>query len=194
MNAVEINWKAWATSVNTVPSRYAELPQPYVKDGWKYATDCRAIVRVPTDEEDTNNVKLPNANFFANGETLPWPEPDVEEQHADCPECEGYGTVGSVDCEECDGVGMTDCEHCGSEIDCHACWGEGVVGGQQCGTCNGERSFRQPKLQRMQPGFFIDVGYDALVRELPNPRFFIDEDKCQIKFDGGEAVVMRLLD
>lgn len=91
---------------------------PFVFNGWKYATDGRVCVRVPTDEPDDSNepYKRPDASDLFKGfdvsglETFVIPTLDgVQEKR--CPSCNGNGYSicdhgHDHECEDCDKTGV----------------------------------------------------------------------------------------
>jgi len=93
---------------------------PFVRDGWKYATDGRIMVRIKTDEPDDSGQphKRPNAAKLFEGfdvsklEAFNLPElKGVENQT--CRYCSGNGvqtcSLGhDHDCDECDTTGLTE--------------------------------------------------------------------------------------
>lgn len=95
------------------------LSKPWVKDGWKYATDGRIAVREPTDEPDSNRPMYAElAGLFAGRCDVPDDAPAV-------PTHDGKGT----DWEE------PAC--CVSEYPPNSCkqWGKCKVGSEFDGTC-----------------------------------------------------------
>jgi hypothetical protein len=142
---------------------------PWVANKWQYATNGHLIVRVPSDEADTEqgDKKLrPNnvADLFkrhltdGEGEFLLFPP---------LPPCEP--------CPVCDGTGIVDEEH-GPEC-CINCWGTKV-----------DFTYRP----------LGDAGYSLhylhLLAALPQARIRTDgvKNPAAIIFDGGQALLMPM--
>lgn len=107
------------------------MDKPFVKNGCKYATDARIIIRVPTDEPDTDigEKKFPNSeHIYAKYEAVvcdqEWPE-----SFPDCPTCGQLGYVTRFECPICDGTGYQECD-LGHEHDCDECQGNGWTRGR----------------------------------------------------------------
>lgn len=137
------------------------LSAPFVRKGWKYGTDSRICVRIPTNEPDTvkptQGGNLPAAyELFA----FPFPEccvplsdhlvrmksvptlnanSDVcgcgSSEETTCSACDGSGFK---PCTKCDGTGETECSSCGHEEECFDCDGTGNSR-DKCATCSGSR-------------------------------------------------------
>lgn len=145
---------------------------PYVQCGWRYATDGRIVVRVPSpgepDTPEPAEGRLPPDllyDFPAQiEEMIPWPAPEY--------------TIG--ECDACRGTGKELCRVCDSETrhECSACAGAGKVPiGLNVGY------------------WFIAARYDRLIRDLPGVMFCNEgtsSGPLYFRFDGGEGLVMPL--
>ncbi len=181
-------------------SRYS-TNAPFVKNGWLYATDlCRAI-RVPAVGEQDSPVgekPFPDTesafkDFSKPTEWQPWPDVSTAiEGDVECPDCEGYGTIGQVECGDCKGSGEVECHACGSIDECDECDGHGMAGGTKCLRCDGKCKI--PGRDKINcGGVWISGKFDEAVRLLQNPVFVApNKDMVFIRFDGGEAIIMGL--
>jgi len=94
------------------------LMTPWAFNGWKYATDGRMAVRVPTDEPDDSNEphKRPNAAAIFQGfdvtGLVSFAIPKLKGVHEKkCPSCNGYGHSTcdhghQHECTDCDETGV----------------------------------------------------------------------------------------
>lgn len=106
------------------------LNTPWVKGGFRYATDCRIMVVEPTEDPDTvppEDKSLPNAALVVESFSsvvcdIEWPE-----TFAACPSCGQTGTqqVWRKVCAECNGEGVHECD-LGFDHECVVCRGKGV--------------------------------------------------------------------
>lgn len=194
------------TPIDLAPfcARYddSHFPQnPFVFNGYKYATDGRICVRIPaTGERDSADVVREAVESVADveGEFLPWPASDPVQSMQDCEACRARGFIGGEDCKACDGTGTIECKHCGNDSECEDCDGEGHRGQKvSCAACGGkgqsERFARQ-----LIGSTWIKYEYDRLVRALPNPTFreiiFRGKtDAVAFRFDGGIGFVAAVL-
>lgn len=166
-------------------SRYA-LDQPWVVDGWRYATDGKVLVRVPaTGEPDTpphpegkrRPGKVHEIVPPVDGKWLPWPE------IASCEKCEGSL---KIECESCCGDGQCENCKCGQCHNCGKCDGIGKV---DCDLCDTNSSFK--------PHFgdaILALKYAYLISNLPNVVYLPAKHEAAIrfKFDGGEGAAMSM--
>lgn len=92
---------------------------PFVRDGWKYATDGRICVRIPTNEPDDSNEphKRPDAAAIFQGFDVTGLVPFV------IPELQG---VKDKKCPSCNGYGHSTCDH-GHQHECDDCDETGVI-------------------------------------------------------------------
>jgi len=180
---MEIDLQRFCLSGDQV-SRYT-LNKPFVRAGYRYATDTRLCVRVPSPgEEDTRGIfpaaEILECGFTSNctheiSEAVPMADMDV------CPEC---ATV----CETCadEGEGMIgedwDCSPC---IDCV----DGFRYSATCVLCNG--SHRMPYM--LYGKTIIAPNNHQRISTLPGVRW--SEGKLGLPMvaftlDGGEGVCM----
>ena len=96
--------------------RYS-LQEPWVVGRWRYATDSRIAVRVPTRAHDTQDGKarpsiweLFPTRFPAC--RLPWPRHDGELAKPECTTCKGTGTT-TCRCAKCGMQHERPCPSCG---------------------------------------------------------------------------------
>lgn len=159
-----------------MPGRLATA-EPWIRAGWRYATDSRVIVRVPAEICDSANEGAPPAekaftHFAGNGPWLPWPGRGPLEI-GECPECSGRGFVKQPDCPACDGAGTFDDSEGWSErlpVECKRCQGWGGVGGTVCPHCHGAHGEPLLIYQPIGPEW-IAGHYDRRIRTLPGVRY-----------------------
>lgn len=173
--------------------------KPFIRSGWKYATDGRICVRVPTTEPDTENGINGATTIFPavlDGWTK-YPEPPdyVIGQNADCPKCNAKGVTGGSKCEACDGSSECQCM-CGDEHECNHCNGTGIVNGNWCRHCNGLRRGAFPAYTVLA-GRAVSFKYSEKIRVLPAVEYADVNDATgklplAFRFTGGDGVVMPL--
>jgi len=125
MQSTEIDLTQWCQDYES--SRFA-MDKPCVRNGFKYATDSRAVIRVPTDEPDTDtgDKKFPDAAaIYDKYESIVcdqiWPE-----SFPDCPTCGQSGYETHYECIVCHGEGTQECD-LGHDHECEECDGEGCT-------------------------------------------------------------------
>jgi len=141
-----------------------QLDQPWLKNGWVYATDTRIAVRVPPRlgielGPDVTEFKRPDMEKVAGNpfgqfplvDAVPLPDVPVSKP-VKCLKCTGTGKV--FDCPECEGSGEVEWEGDYSShtytSECYFCDGRGSVSekkrrqaarleeaGDQCPDCEG---------------------------------------------------------
>lgn len=138
---------------------------PFVRAGWRYATDSAIIVRVQTNETDSPSIGMDGdvSKIFApiRGELAPWPTDGAV-----------YGTQTCTACDDDDpDAPLT--------ADCRTCNGEGVI------AC----------IDRHVGEHLIAGKYDGVIRELPNVRYETGVPRRRplpFVFDGGDGLVMGI--
>jgi hypothetical protein len=179
---------------------------PFVRGKWKYATDGRICIRVPTDEPETDvlNTRDAASLFTARIFPEPWPPADYLQGEIPCADC----VDGNMRCEKCNGdeFGCDECNYTGCAgpkrkcdhstiCKCIECGGRGIVL-IDCKTCNG-CGLVIGDVGTMVGISFISAHYDRLIRELPNVRYSRASDyrsMIYFSFDGGEGIVMPRTD
>ena len=183
----QAEWIDWLAFCDKESTRYA-LDAPWVKDGWKFATDSRVMIAVPTGEPDSQ----PDAKGrrFANALPLIKPalRPGIKWQPLPaferCGKCSNKGTIRKT-CSCCRGATEVQCDM-GHYHDCPDCDKTGketlscrcfVVLGNRC----------------------LATEYFEKVAALPNVKWHSPNDKCEspVFFSFGElgncvAVVIPL--
>jgi hypothetical protein len=148
---------------------------PFVRDGWKYATDGRICVRILTTEPDDSNepYKRPDASALFKGFNVDGLEP------FEIPTIKG---VKIIECDSCNGDGYAICDM-GHEHECNDCDGDGhyeewpknEVGGQTFSERYLSKIINLPGLQ------FFARSADM---ETLKPAFFT--------FDNGQGLLMPI--
>lgn len=135
------------------------ISKPWVKDGWKYATDARIVVRVPTDEPDSKTQMYQIVSLFAArpvaGKPATW---------AIIPTHDGSG----VDWEEPACLGAAPPEKACKQ------WGKCGVTSEYDQTCTNTIKGRAPGPMHFAGkkwgGYYIDL----INKELPGARYTLD--------------------
>jgi hypothetical protein len=200
MLATEIDLQAWCHKERE------PLSAPFVRGGFRYATDGQAMIRLPAPgEPDTDNPLIPDSSkIFDPAESLtfaPWPadwDPTwetwettkIEGEKEECPDCHGE----TKECERCDGSGLLECGECGQDYDCPACKGKGHVG-KKCATCGNRGTVTKlGRALRLAVGIWVDERYLRRLVSLPNLRWTgVVNRPVFFRFDGGEAAVMPVV-
>ncbi|HUX02239.1 MAG TPA: hypothetical protein VMY35_14840 [Phycisphaerae bacterium] len=201
MLATEIDLQAWC---GTGEGNW--LSKPFVRGGFRCATDGSAMVRLPAPEEpETENpatwMPLPDTqNVFAPVGSLafaPWPADweswevrEIEGEKAECPECHGE----TKECGRCDGFGQIECGECEQDYDCPECKGKGYIG-EKCAKCGSRGTIAKPgRAFHLAPGAWVNERFLRRVVDLPNLRWANQgaDKPVFFRFDGGEAAIMPI--
>ncbi len=170
-------------------SRHA-FTKPFVRGGWRNATDGRILVRVPSNEPDTEGKWPKMGELFLrkwnriNAVALVVPGRGTEE----CRDCYGTRFI-HIECCDCEGSGSCECNDCGDRHKCAACRGRGVVRtGRDCRVCQGTGK----EYQDVKIGWLNCTGRHIarIAQNLPNPRAVeISSGAVRFEFDGGEGLL-----
>ena len=80
----------WTLCVDPDAQRY-DLSKPFVRDGWRYATNGSICIRIRVEgEPDSTDGKYPKADELFKGFgrcTRKWPKPTGVGEVVQCPEC-----------------------------------------------------------------------------------------------------------
>ena len=179
-------------------TRYA-ITQPWVKGGYRYYTDGRIVVRVPTADADyEGELSFPPGeevfaphDFNAVTDWRPWPTEEPPTEMEKCRNCKG---TGKKICDTCDGDGTTECPECGSFIDCPD--SGGTASKVACAECRGAGAIRRPAAvtigKRHVAGRFV-----VKVRDNCEEAQWSDSgeaNECMLfRFKGGQGLLMPLL-
>jgi hypothetical protein len=147
-----------------------DMTTPFTVNGWKYATDSRIVVRVPTDGPNDAGDNRPNAEklferFPVEGSWREWPQALYEENYEMCSACDGDGYMDDQDPDD------------------------------DCPRCDGDGQTLMPFI--LVDGMRISLRYDSAVRALPGPIEFAHETRSGptavcFRFNGGQGMVMPL--
>jgi hypothetical protein len=201
MEATTINLQQFCHP-NAGSTRF-RMDVPFVRAGYRYATDGRIVVRVPApgepDTESDAAAKFPNADdIFGKAITpcrAPWPVDDYVRKSGTCFRCDGYGEVDGDECGKCYGSGIKVCPTCEHEEDCDYCDGRGKVNGSPCPACDSGNS-TQYRSHIVVDGRPIQFKYAEMIRNLPGVQFCASAggptSLLGFVFDGGEGAVMPM--
>lgn len=153
-----------------------DLSKPFTIDGWRYATDAKICVRVPTDDPSDELKANDLHGRFPDCRTLPWPDaktrdtlawmpmpPVPPEAWEVCPCCEGSKVDPDFKDEECD-----------------FCEGEGrFIKPQDITLSDGETRIGDEPARKME--------------RLPNLRLAVIGKYLFFDFDGGEGLLATLI-
>lgn len=166
------------------------INEPFVRGGFKVATDSRIMLVMPSDEPDTvSEKKFPDFKMILDRATKAVVD---KEWPAEFPDCV-CGRVKSnwvslpKECPECVGRGVRVCD-LGHDHDCDTCDGRGRLGGY--------RWFHNDKLCHIQlGGQSFDRQYISRINALPKPlRYGVIGDMLVVDGDAGLKVVLMCLD
>ena len=173
-------------------SRFA-MDKPFVKNGFKYATDARIIIRVPTDEPDTGigEKKFPDPNTVYGPRESIVCDQDWPDSFPDCPTCGQLGYEIRFECPICDGSGYHECD-LGHDHECEECGGNGSTQRRLRPTDKEVKSTHDGK------DCAIKIGKELFAREiiakvsaLPNPIKWASCGKGEpMKVTAGDAVLL----
>ena len=190
------------------------LSIPWIKDGYQWASDGVIIVRVRTDQPDSELQPLFPENSFQvlkpydktliENMKFELPVQIVEKVTKQCSQCKGLGEITEEECTNCHGSGECECGNCGWEHDCGYCGGTGretphpdevLEDGKMCSECNGDGSLDNSVVEHH--GQFIAGKYYNMIKDLPDVLLQVvpEEDiltstPVYFSFEGGEGLVM----
>lgn len=196
------------------------LTTPHVHHGWKYATDGRVVVRMPTNEPDTvrtDGHEFPLSKIVkiiehcrAHGSALtPTEIPNLPEPNKiKCRFCGGMGRMEK--CAKCAGNGFMTCGECGHTHRCEPCDHTGLVATDRpeadaCDECGGSGEKTITVAVRVGPNLFSNIYLEKLLTlpgllfypDYPNPednRLFCNGMMGYFTFDGGgEGALMPMM-
>ena len=190
---------------STDPCRYS-LSIPWNIEGFTYASDGKALIRVPAIAECERGIHDPYSPVIHPGTipdadspawqdiTLPDGWQDTPPVIIDCKACDGTGKI--RDCPECGGAGETTRCECGNVKTCRECDGEGtLVGeGKPCEGCNGDGKTEGETLIPFSPGFSLRLHNLKRIATLPEWRLrhHPDNPTLRIDFTGGCGAIMAV--
>jgi hypothetical protein len=215
----EINDWFWSQKRQCPHTTRYHLDRPFGIDDWTYATDGRIAVRTQmvlpaADGLERRYPNLRSLPWDRGAKWHKWPKQKwwrLDDGESDwCPYCAGLGLVGDdvVICWECGGAG----EVCVDEDcigRCPQCRGRKCAGGSRCHYCQGKGQGDFHRIQLIGRAW-INGHYDLKVRTLPDVEFSEvtlardfppghalhgepPVDAVAIRFDGGEGVLMPLV-
>lgn len=196
----EIPWDIFCDGYACEPwTKRFDLRNPFVRDGYQYATDARIAIRVPApDLEDTlrgipqEMITEMHWDHDVHGDWKPWPVrwPVVPGRTVECSRCHGRGKIRPLgNCLKCGATGWR------SGVVCVTCNGEGVVYSAQCDYCDGKGD---GELLDKQPICAANISgdYDDRIRRLPGPIEFVPptdaESPILFRFASGEGIIQPI--
>ena len=170
------------------------IAQPWSREGFTYATDGFAVIRIPRIANVPERPTAPKAEKVFTyypapaGPWLEFPTPEETGISTVCPRCRGQ----EVHCKECNGSGMVEFSNRYNdyEIQCKSCSGEGDT----CSKCGGSGE-EDPQPETVFAGFRFKSVYLRAFRALPGAKINVPvdpKDAAWIKFDGGDGLVMPM--
>ena len=154
-----------------------KIEQPWIRDGYKYATGGYVCIRMPSDE--SNRGGGPSAGklkgWDTRGPLVPWFEP--QGQHL-CPNCNHYN----------------ECPYCSKYLIVHADPLEDIVTLLKCRICNGDGVINYPRLVKTEHQVFWGK-YIHLCSTLPGIKRVVYKpadlnEQMKFVFDGGEGILI----
>jgi transcription elongation factor Elf1 len=106
--------------------------EPFIIDGWEYATDGVVAIRRKTDKPNTDHdFRVPKSivGIFERKNAIDESKQPIKlPAFESCKECrDKVFTYHEVECDECGGEGESECPRCGHESECEECDGTGNV-------------------------------------------------------------------
>jgi len=175
------------------------LHEPYVHDGYEYATDGYICIRIKTDKPNTvlKYAQFPRAwELFEDfsGDFYPLSVgPKTKERTCGC----AGGYVPKGECPDCAGTGVHECD-CGTSHDCGYCFGTGMIPSDDiCPQCKGKKVYMVPEDKVFLPNRSISGDNLEMIMMLPNLEYndiLVKSkngvtDYMQFRFDGGEGII-----
>ena len=174
------------------------LEEPFVDNGFEYATDGKILIAVKTDKPDSedrhpkNTQQLFERVWDESWEPIKIRWPDRTEHK--CCFCNGDG-LKRHQCNICEGFGRHTCD-CGTEHDCGYCDGEGYSkceDSEICPECEGTgKAFEN---QKYGFRYFLGSLIAKIVNNLPNPKvteMSTGSGCLRFEFDGGKGLLMGM--
>jgi len=120
-----------------------DLDKPFIRDGWRWATDGWIVVRMPTTDADTEGRYPKIESLFEGFPGCDHDWPDWPQSPIRCRKCRTGKVL--VACQTCNGEGEHECA-CGNLHGCGGCDGHGnVSGANDCLFCGGTAKVNAPK-------------------------------------------------
>lgn len=177
-------------------TRY-DINKVWIKNGWKYATDGRICVRIPTADINDSEGKYPDGDeLFDSNKFLLCDVPLITPiASGKCSVCNGRGKLHKA-CPNCCGDGVFECPTCHAEtLKCETCCGSGrsneII---MCNDCDGtgidfghfavkDINFNGKYIHKLNR-LFTNCVMIGLPLESNKP--------AKIKFEGGECALMPM--
>ena len=163
--------------------------EPFVVNGYKYATNGWICVRIPTDEppkplagrerylsvESIFTEPCEESEFF-----LLERDPETKSVPTSC-DCE-------IECPQCKGEGSQECPECYSTVACDQCDGDGLVFDPQCPDCQGSGKAVMI-YRRLGLGWIPQWHFDLLLTLDISSIWIAQANTIRFRFPGGEGAV-----
>lgn len=176
------------------PGRW-DLTAPFEQTEWTYATDAKICVRVRPESSDVriDERRVPPFQSLAwtHDVMIGWKPPKFNyiEKKRQCPECE-CGIINGAPCPECYGYGEMGT--------CKKCKGIGLVN-DDCSRCKGTGQLVWP-CEVECDGLVFDAKLYDKIKGLPGLEFPVHKEVCggpkgqpvRFRFEGGTGLLMPL--
>lgn len=182
------------------------IERPWVKDGWRYATDGCVCVRVPAPGEPDTPSPLESGprlfeadecfgaqyDFEADRCTEPFPTHDGRTFKQACD-----NEAHMKECPDCLGSGTCHCPSCDNAHDCPKCGGRGyrTVKQTPCPECNAS-GYRADPAPQVIAGKRVRGPSAILIAGLPGARYYSDGhavEPLHFVADGGLQGVVAVI-
>jgi len=173
----EAKWKEFCK--DEAEANKWDIAFPWIKNGWKVATDARICIRLPAPGEmDTDSItRFPETEdalfgkFDATKCDTPFPPHSGETKEITCGECKGTGKE-NTECPDCNGDGEKHCPACDNFTTCGQCSGRGVIPSAiNCPVCDGVGNKNMPT-DNIVAGKKLAGKYVVLINSLPNVKYW----------------------
>jgi len=174
------------------------IDTPFIDNGHKYATNGYAIIRMKSDEPNTDGRLIPKDlnSFFENAfEKIGFNIDHIVDSAASikCGVCDGTGEDRNA-CPQCNGTGTCICE-CYDEHSCGLCDGSGKSGDDaiKCTNCDGSGEIKIWNHVGIHGQKYSEEYLSLCKSDLPGFEIVgMTGDLLKFQFDGGEGVLLKI--
>ena len=181
--------------------KYA-IANPFVRGGWRYATDGRVLVRVPAPlipSDGINREQQPDVDTVLRGVDFTKCTESMPPLRSDSRGKDKEKKCNCKMCPSCDGTGGCVCPDCGNGHDCPVCDGLGRKGTtSDCLLCKGTNIVKTArwKVQKIGAKYLSCQFLSVIDAELKNVHYYDDKLPdamlCFVADEGVQGVLMPI--